>query len=181
MMPPLGNATVDELRDVFAEQAEALVAAGVDLIAMTTFFDLEEARAAVLGARAMAGSLPVFISMAFKPSPHGYRTMMGVTPAQAAARLLDAGADALGANCEITSEEMPALVAEFRAATDAPLVMQPNAGQPRLLQGHTVYEETPERFASFMPAIVAAGANGVGGCCGTTPAYITALAQALGR
>jgi 5-methyltetrahydrofolate--homocysteine methyltransferase len=180
MMPPLGDATVDELRDVFAEQAEALVAAGVDLIAMTTFFDLEEARAAVLGARAMARSLPVFISMAFKPSPRGYRTMMGVTPAQAAATLLDAGADVIGANCEITSEEMPALVAEFRAATDAPLVMQPNAGQPRLLEGRTVYEETAERFASFMPAIVAAGANVVGGCCGTTPAYIAALVQALG-
>ena len=76
----------------------------------------------------------------------------------------------VGANCEITAEEMPGLVAEFRAATDAPLVIQPNAGQPSLVDGHTVYGETPERFASFMPAIVAAGANIVGGCCGTTPA-----------
>ena len=179
MMPPLGNATAAELRDVFAEQAEALVAGGVDLIAMTTFFDLDEAKAAVLGARAMAGSLPVLISMAFKPSPRGYRTMMGVTPAQAAATLLEAGADVVGANCEITAAEMPALVAELRAATDAPLVIQPNAGQPRLVEGHTVYGETPERFASFMPAIVAAGANIVGGCCGTTPAYIAALVTAL--
>jgi 5-methyltetrahydrofolate--homocysteine methyltransferase len=179
MLPPLGDATADELRDVFAEQAEALVAGGVDLIAMTTFFDLQEARAAVLGARAMAGSRPVLVSLAFKPSPRGYRTMMGVTPAQAAATLLEAGADVVGANCEITADEMPALAAEFRAATDAPLVMQPNAGQPRLVGGHTAYDETPERFASFMPAIVAAGANVVGGCCGTTPAFIAALVAAL--
>ena len=181
LMPPVGDATVSELRDVFAEQAEALASGGVDLISMTTFFDLEEARAAVLGARAVAHSLPVFISMAFKPSPHGFRTMMGVSPAQAAATLLEAGADVVGANCEITAEEMPGLVAEFREATDAPLVMQPNAGQPHLVEGHTVYQETPERFASFMPALVAAGAGVVGGCCGTTPAHIAALARALGR
>ena len=95
--------------------------------------------------------------------------------------LADAGADVVGANCEITAEEMLGLVAELRAATTAPLVIQPNAGQPRLADGHTVYGETPERFASFMPAIVAAGANIVGGCCGTTPAHIAALAAALGR
>ena len=181
MLPPMGDATDDELRDVFAEQAEALVGGGVDLISMTTFFDLAEARAAVLGARAMAGSLPVLVSMAFKPSPRGYRTMMGVTPAQAARELLDAGADVVGANCEITADQVPALVVEFRAATDAPLVFQPNAGQPRLEAGHTVYDETPERFASFAPEIVAAGANIVGGCCGTTPEYIVALVAALRR
>jgi len=181
LLPPVGDATVAELRDVFAEQAEALASGGVDLLSMTTFFDLEEARAAVLGSRAVTHALPIVISMAFKPSPRGFRTMMGVSPAQAAAALLEAGADVVGANCEITAEEMPGLVAEFREATDAPLVMQPNAGQPHLVGGHTVYQETPERFASFMPALVAAGAGLVGGCCGTTPAHIAALAQALGR
>ena len=181
LLPPVGDATVAELRDIYAEQAEALASGGVDLLSMTTFFDLEEARAAVLGARAVTPSLPIVISMAFKPSPRGFRTMMGVSPAQAAAALLEAGADVIGANCEITAEEMPGLVAEFREATDAPLVMQPNAGQPHLVEGHTVYQETPERFASFMPALVTAGAGLVGGCCGTTPAHIAALAQALGR
>ena len=179
MLPPLGDADPDELRDVFAEQAEALVAGGVDLLAMTTFFDLVEARAAVLAARAAAGSRPVFCSMAFKPSPRGYRTMMGVTPAQAAAALLDSGADVVGANCEITADAMPALMAEFRAATDAPLIAQPNAGQPRLEGETTVYEETPARFAELAPAIVAAGANVVGGCCGTTPAFVAALVAAV--
>jgi len=162
LLPPVGDATVGELRDVFAEQAEALASGGVDLLSMTTFFDLEEARAAVLGACAVTHSLPIVMSMAFKPSPHGFRTMMGVSPAQAAAALLEAGAGGVGAH-------------------SAPLVMQPNAGQPHLVGGHTVYQETPERFASFMPALVAAGAGLVGGCCGTTPAHIAALAQALGR
>lgn len=179
MLPPMGDASPNELRDVFAEQAEALVAGGVDLIGMTTFFDLAEATAAVRGARAMTAGLPVVVSMAFKSSPHGYRTMMGVTPAQAAEALLEAGATVVGANCEITAEEMVGLVAEFRAATDAPLIFQPNAGQPRLEAGHTVYGETPERFASFMPSIVAGGANIVGGCCGTTPQHIAALRAAL--
>ena len=133
----------------------------------------------MLGARAVTRSLPIFVSMAFKPSPHGFRTMMGVSPAQAAETLLEAGADVVGANCEITAEDMPGLVAEFRKATDAPLVMQPNAGQPHLTGGHPVYQETPESFASFMPAVVAAGAGVVGGCCGTTPARIAALSQAL--
>ena len=179
LLPPMGDASPAELRDVFAEQAEALVAGGVDLLSMTTFFDIEEAKAAVSGARAMAGGRPVLISMAFKPSPRGFRTMMGVTPAQAAEALLDAGADVVGANCEITAEEMPGLVAEFRAATDAPLVFQPNAGQPHLVEGHTVYAETPESFAALMPALVESGADIVGGCCGTTPAHIAALAGAL--
>ena len=179
LLPPLGDASADELRDVFAEQAEALVAGGVDLIAMTTFFALDEARAAVRAARDAAGSRPVFCSLAFRPSPRGYRTMMGVTPAQAAAALLDAGADVVGANCEITADAMPALIAEFRAATDAPLIAQPNAGKPRLDGETTVYEETPDRFAALAPAIVAAGANIVGGCCGTTPAFVAALVAAL--
>jgi 5-methyltetrahydrofolate--homocysteine methyltransferase len=179
MLPPMGDASPNELRDVFAEQAEALVAGGVDLIGMTTFFDLGEATAAVSGARAMAKTLPVLVSMAFKTSPRGYRTMMGVTPAQAAEALIEAGATVVGANCEITAEEMVGLVAEFRAATDAPLIFQPNAGQPRLEAGHTVYGEPPERFASFMPSIVAGGASIVGGCCGTTPQYIAALRAVL--
>jgi 5-methyltetrahydrofolate--homocysteine methyltransferase len=175
MLKPLGDTDPHELRDVFAEQAEALVKGGVDLLVIETMFDLEEARAAVLGARAVTRSLPIVATMAFKPSPRGYHTMMGVTPAQAAEALLGAGADVVGANCEITAEDMVGIVAEFRAATDAPLAIQPNAGQPRLSEGHTVYGETPERFASYMPAIVAGGASLVGGCCGTTPAHIAAL------
>ena len=175
MLKPLGDTDPHELRDVFAEQAEALVKGGVDLLLIETMFDLEEARAAVLGARAVSRSLPIVATMAFKQSPRGYRTMMGVSPAQAAEALLEAGANVVGANCEITAEDMVGIVPEFRAATDAPLAVQPNAGQPRLSEGHTVYGETPERFASFMPAIVAGGAGLVGGCCGTTPAHIAAL------
>ncbi len=179
MLAPMGDASPAELRDDFAEQAEALLAGGVDLIGMTTFFDLEEAKAAVQGARAMSGSVPIAVSLAYKPSPRGFRTMMGVSPAQAVEALLEAGADVVGANCEITAEEMVSLVPVLRSATDAPLIFQPNAGQPHLQEGHTVYAETPERFASFMPAMVEAGANVVGGCCGTTPAHITALAAAV--
>jgi 5-methyltetrahydrofolate--homocysteine methyltransferase len=180
LLPPMGEASPGELQEVFAEQAEALVAGGVDLIGMTTFFDLGEATAAVKGVRATTGALPVIASMAFKRSPHGYRTMMGVTPAQAAEALLEAGATVVGANCEMTGEEMADLVTEFRAATDAPLIFQPNAGRPRLEGGRTVYGESPEHFAEVVSQLVARGAAVIGGCCGTTPRHISALVAALG-
>jgi len=180
LLKPLGDGDPHDLRDVFAEQAEALAEGGVDLFSVETMFDLEEAKAAVAGVRAVS-KLPLMAALTFKPSPKGFRTMMGTTPAQAAAALLELGADVVGANCSITAAEMGPLVDEFRAATGAPLVFQPNAGQPRLEGGHTTYDETPAHFAEVVAQMAAEGASVVGGCCGTTPEHIAALRTALGR
>jgi 5-methyltetrahydrofolate--homocysteine methyltransferase len=176
---PMGELEPDELREVFAEQAAALVAGGVDVISIETMYDLAEARMAVEGARSAAPGMPILASLTYKRGPRGYRTMMGVDPRTAVAALQEAGADVVGCNCSINAEEMVALVGELRAATPGPVHAQPNAGQPRLENGETVYDETPEHFAAMAPELVAQGANIVCGCCGTTPEFIAAMVAAL--
>lgn len=181
MVKPMGVAEPGELSAAFAEQAAALVAGGADLLNIETMFDLTEARLAVEAAHEAAGGRPVLASMAFKPVAKGYRTMMGVSPEQAVTTLLEAGATLVGCNCEITAELMAGLVPQLRELSGLPVVAQPNAGQPRLEGGRTVYAETPAHFAAVVAGFPAAGAGVVGGCCGSTPAFIAALAAALGR
>jgi 5-methyltetrahydrofolate--homocysteine methyltransferase len=181
MLKPMGDAEPDALRATFAEQAGALVAGGVDLLNIETMFDLTEATIAVEEAVKAAGGRPVLASMTFKPAAKGFRTMMGVTPEQAVAALKAAGADLVGCNCEITCEPMADLVPVLAGLAGGVTYAQPNAGQPRLEGGETVYAETPEHFASVVATYPALGAGIVGGCCGTPPASIAALAAALGR
>ena len=178
-LKPMGDLGPDELREVFLEQAAALVEGGVDLISIETMFDLAEACLAVEAARSVAGDRPVMACLTYGVTPRGYRTMMGVAPRRGCTALLDAGADVVGCNCSITGELMVELVAEIRAITDAPLLAEPNAGQPRLEEGTTVYDESPRHYAASAAAIVAQGANLIGGCCGTTPEHIAALVKAL--
>jgi len=179
-LKPMGELQPAELRDIFTEQAAAQIAGGVDLISIETMFDLAEACLAVEAARSVAGSRPVMACLTYGVTPRGYRTMMGVDPKRGVAALLEAGADVVGCNCSISAEQMIELVAELRAATSAPIIAEPNAGLPRLEDDATVYDETAKHFAATVPAIVAEGANVVGGCCGTTPAHIAALVKALG-
>jgi 5-methyltetrahydrofolate--homocysteine methyltransferase len=177
-LKPMGDLTSDEMRDMFAEQAAALVDGGADVLIVETMFDLAEACHAVEGARSVT-KVPVMASMTFGMTPRGYRTMMGIDPKRAVVGLLEAGADIVGSNCSLGADQMVELVAEFRAATDAPILAEPNAGQPRLEGEETVYDETAKHFAAVMPLLVAQGAALVGGCCGTTPEYIAALVRAL--
>jgi 5-methyltetrahydrofolate--homocysteine methyltransferase len=177
-LKPMGDLTPEELRDMFAEQTAALLEGGSDVLIIETMFDLAEACLAVEGARSVTG-VPLMASMTFGVTPRGYRTMMGIDPKRAVASLLEAGADVVGTNCSLGADQMVELVAELRAATDAPLLAEPNAGQPRLEGEETVYDETPKHFAAVMPLLVDQGANIVGGCCGTTPEHISALVRAL--
>ena len=181
MLPPLGDADPSALRDAFVEQAEALARGGVDLIHIETMFDLAEALAAAEAAVAGARGRPVCCSLTYKPAARGYRTMMGVSPAQAAEALLGVGVTLVGCNCSITADAMGDLVADLHAAAGLPVIAQPNAGQPRLEGEVTVYDETPGHFAAEVAAFASRGAGLIGGCCGTTPAHIAALAAALGR
>ncbi|HEX5640875.1 MAG TPA: homocysteine S-methyltransferase family protein [Thermoleophilia bacterium] len=181
MVKPMGNAEPDALRATFAEQARALIAGGVDLLNIETMFDLTEATVAVEAAVAAAAGRPVLASMAFKPAAKGFRTMMGVSPEAAVRALKDAGADLVGCNCEITAEPMAELVRIMADLGGGVTYAQPNAGQPRLEAGETIYGETPEHFAAVVATYPALGAGIVGGCCGTPPASIAALAAALGR
>lgn len=180
MLAPMGDVDPLALRASFEEQVAALVQGGVDLFNIETMFDLGEARIAVEAAVAVGEGRPVLASMAFKPAASGFRTMMGVTPEAAVSTLRAAGAVIVGCNCEITAEQMTPLVsllAELGGVTYA----QPNAGQPRLRDGETVYSETPAHFAEVVGGYPALGAGIVGGCCGTPPGSIAALKAVLAR
>ena len=179
LLAPLGALEEREAIAIFREQIAALVAGGAGCVFIETMMDLGEAAAAVRAARECC-DLPVIATMAFNPVRDGYRTMMGVTPAAAAEALLAAGADVVGANCgQVQAADMPALIRAFRAA-GAPLVaVEPNAGLPQLVGEETVFSQTPEEMAAAVPDILAAGANLVGGCCGTTDAHIRRIAAAI--
>jgi 5-methyltetrahydrofolate--homocysteine methyltransferase len=181
MMKPLGDTEPGDIRAAFDEQAAALVDAGVDLLNIETMFDITEARLAVEAAVAAADGRPVVASMAFRRAARGYRTMMGVDPAAAVSTLREAGAVIVGCNCEVTAEDMADLVPILAELSGGPTIAQPNAGQPRLEGETTVYAETPEHFAGVVSSFPGRGAGIVGGCCGTTPAFIAALSVALGR
>jgi 5-methyltetrahydrofolate--homocysteine methyltransferase len=174
-----GDTTTDELRDVFAEQTEALAQARPDALVVETMSDLEEARLAVAAARATG--LPVVACMVFDSGKDRDRTMMGITPEQAAKSLVDAGADVVGANCGQGIATFLTVCRQLRAATDYPVWVKPNAGLPEIVDHRAVYRTTPAEFAGHARALLAAGADFLGGCCGTTPDFIRALAADLPR
>lgn len=171
-----GEVTPAELHAAFLEQAEALAAAGADALLIETMSDLEEARIALRAARSTG--LPVIVSFAFDTGRNRDRTMMGVTPEQAAAEMAAGGADAVGANCGAGIDRFVPICARMRAACALPLWIKANAGLPEWRDGRAVYSAAPGDFAAYLAPLKEAGAAFVGGCCGTTPAFIRALAAA---
>ena len=117
--------------------------------------------------------------MTFDKGPRGYFTMMGVTPAMAAEQLAAAGANVVGSNCGLAIEHMLEIIAAMRAATDHPILTHINAGIPKIEGKEIVYPDTPEHMAEQMPKLLEAGANVVGGCCGTNPNHVRAFVRAL--
>ncbi|MHB8524227.1 MAG: homocysteine S-methyltransferase family protein [Limisphaerales bacterium] len=174
-----GETNPDELRAAFDEQARALAEAGADALVVETMSDLTEAALAVRAAHATG--LPVVACMVYDSGKNKDRTMTGVTPEQAAEALLAAGADVIGANCGQGIAGFVPICARLRAATSAPLWMKANAGLPELVEGRVVYRTTPEAFAEVMPALIAAGASFIGGCCGTNPEFIRAVKAVIQR
>ncbi len=173
----MAQASEDELRAAFEEQAKALASEGVDALVLETFSDLAEARIALAAARTT--KLPVVACMVFDSGAGRDRTMMGNTPEQVVRALAEDGADAIGANCGDGVERYVPICSRLRAATHLPLWLKPNAGLPKLVDGGFKYSVSPEQFAAGARALVEAGATFVGGCCGTSPAFVRALAQAL--
>lgn len=174
---PLGTVTEEEMTEVFREQIRALTVGGVDGIIIETMMDAGEAVCAIRAAKEVAPDLPVLASMTFEKNPKGFRTMMGTTPEDAANRLLEAGADVIGANCGgITPDQFVELLTAFREATGAPLLAEPNAGLPEIEDGQTVFREEPETFARLREEYRKLGVAAFGGCCGTTPDHIRAIA-----
>lgn len=176
---PYGDASEATLEDAFREQAEALAAGGVDLLAIETMMVPEEAVLAVRAAKTTG--LPVMCSMTFQwvRDRDQDRTMWGTGPGEAARLLADTGADIVGCNCgDGGPDRVPGILREMRGAGTF-LVAYPNAGLPRIVDDRTVYDLTPHAMAQTYPDILAAGANIVGACCGSTPDHIREIARAV--
>jgi 5-methyltetrahydrofolate--homocysteine methyltransferase len=169
--------TEEEIAEAFAEQCHALAGAGADALLLETMSDLQEARIALRAARTTG--LPVIVSMVFDSGKEKDRTMMGSTPEQAAAALAEAGADAIGANCGLGIEGYVPVCARLRKATRLPLWIKPNAGMPEMVDGRITYRMSPGRFGEGSLDLRRAGADFIGGCCGTTPEFILAVSAAL--
>jgi 5-methyltetrahydrofolate--homocysteine methyltransferase len=174
LIKPLGAATETEWVKGFAEQAKALAAGGADGIVIETMMDLTEAKAALRAVKEST-SLSVAVTMTFSKAGLNYATLMGVRPQRAAEELERAGADIVGANCGAGIDLMIEVARLIRPATSLPIWCKPNAGLPELVDGKTVYRESPGKMASRFGELVEAGANMIGGCCGSTPAHIRAL------
>jgi methionine synthase I (cobalamin-dependent) len=171
-----GEIAPGDVSEAFRAQAEALAAGGVDALLLETFSDVEEARLAVRAAKSTG--LPVVVSFAFDSGKKKDRTMMGATPEGAARAIMEEGAEAVGANCGAGPEAFTAICRRLREGSGLPVWIKPNAGLPTLVDGRPSYTMTPDTFASYLPALIEAGATFVGGCCGTTPEFIRALVRA---
>ena len=174
-----GTVTPDELYTVFLEQTEAIAAELPDGIVIETMSDPAEAVLAVKAAKATG--LPVAACLVFDTGKNKDRTMMGTTPEQAVEQLSAAGADIVGANCGQGIDGFIPICQRMRAVTALPLWMKANAGLPEIVDGKTIYRQTPEKFAESAKELLAAGANFIGGCCGTTPEYIQALRECVSK
>jgi len=172
---PIGELQFEELVDIYKEQAGVLLEAGVDLFVVETMMSLQECRAAVIAIREIC-DLPIMVSLTYQTDG---RTLYGTTPEIATVVLQELGADAIGINCSTGPEDMIVPVKKMAEYATIPVFAKPNAGLPRLENGKTVFDTTPEEFAACGCKLVEAGAAFVGGCCGTTPAHIKALADAV--
>jgi len=179
LLEPYGTYKESQFYDAFREQSEILAEAGVDGFIIETMFDLLEAMCALRACKNNL-SLPVIVSIAFATETKGGRTMMGNSAEECAKKITDAGADVVGANCgDLDPAQMAVIVSLFKSATSLPTLAQPNAGIPKLVEDKTVFDMDPEAFAKGIADCLQVGAKIVGGCCGTTPEHIRAVAEML--
>lgn len=176
----MDDVTNNELYDAFAEQITALEKAGANACCIETFTAIDEATLAVKAAKENT-KLEIICTFTFdKTLQNEYRTMMGVSPAEMTSAMIEAGTDIVGTNCGNGMEQMVEIVSQIRAqAPNTPILVHANAGLPAIVDGISVFPETPEEMASKVAGVVRAGANIVGGCCGTTPEHIRKISYAV--
>ncbi len=177
LVEPFGLLTREVCIEAYAEQSRALAQGGVDLLVLETFFTLEEALWAIEGIQGVT-DIPLVVSFSFD---QGTRTMMGLSATDVVTAIEPLGVAALGANCGRSLKDSDAIVAEFLATMSIPLWVKPNAGVPRIVGDAVIYDADPDTLARHVAAYAEQGARVVGGCCGSTPGHIAAIAAALGR
>src|SRR4030042_6937807 len=169
LMKPYGPLTVDEVQAAYSEQARIISEAGVDLLVIETQLDMGEIKAEIDGVRPVS-ELPLVVSLSYD---RGRRTMMGVSPTQAGKELQELPVDMIGINCGRSLDEIRQNLVDLRQVTEKPIWFKPNAGLPHIDgTGQTVYDTTPELMGSLVPAWLEAGAQVIGGCCGTSPEHL---------
>ena len=173
----MGDVTTKELYNTFKLQAVALQSGGADAVCIETFYDLDEAEQAITAVKENT-DLEVICTFTFDKTENGYRTLMGVSPKQMAEKLIICGADVIGANCGRGFTDMIEIIRDIRNVSQLiPIMVQPNAGLPEIVEGKLVYNETPESIQKVIPGLIEAGANIIGGCCGTTPEHIKVISE----
>ncbi len=179
-MTVMGDVTEDDFYKVFKEQVIALEAGGADAIVIETMSAIDEAVAAVKAVKENT-NLEIICTLTYEPTVQGdFRTMMGVTPSEAAVAAVNAGADIVGANCGKGYEGMNQIIEEIRKVLpEIPIIIQANAGLPELINGESVFPATPEEMAGQNPLWIKAGVNIIGGCCGTTDNHIKSIRNAI--
>lgn len=173
---PVGDCSFDEMRAIFREQALPLIEAGADLITLETFLDIKEARAAVIAIREISADIPVIAMMTFDDNG---RSVLGTPPEAAAITLEAVGANIVGSNCGLGVDGIYCVLSAMRRVTRLPLISQANAGLPLLKDGKTIFPATPEEMTLYHERMIELGVRVIGGCCGTTPAHIRAIREAL--
>lgn len=182
-LEPVGDTAPDDLRTAFQVQIAALIAGGADAILVETMSDPAEAVVGVEAARACDKKIPVIVTYSFnKITPGEFRTLMGTTVAEAVHRAIDAGADVVGTNCGtgLGLDDYVELAKQLVAAAgQTPVIVQPNAGSPRTENGHTIYDATPAQMAATARQLLTVGVRIIGGCCGTSPEHLAAMAKTI--
>lgn len=181
-LEPLGNVKSGELKEAFADQARALADSGADGFVIETMTAIEEVTIAIEAVKSVS-SLPIFASLAYDPAGEGFKTMMGIGPETAVAKLVPLEIAAVGFNCGTLDMagyvKLAQVYADVIGAESIALLAEPNAGRPELVDGKAVYNLSPEDFAAACDQIHTAGATIIGGCCGTTGDHIKAMARRL--
>ena len=171
----------DSVKEVFTRQALIMMREPPDFFFIETMFDAREALAALAGIKEVCGEIPVAVSITYNKTVRGYFTMMGDKAAEWTKTLAEAGADAVGANCTLDPEDMIDLVKLMKDTVSIPVIFQPNAGKPEAVDGEIVYKFNPDEFADGLVRLAEAGADIVGGCCGSTPEMIRIARGKLGQ
>jgi len=181
ILKPYGDTEPDQVYESFLDQLEILVDEGVDVIFVETMTDLTEATLAVKAAKAVSSKIPVFAGMTFDCTPKGFYTFMGVNIESAAKGLEEAGADGVGSNCGNGIENMIKIAKEFKRYTKLPLIIQSNAGIPKMEGEKIIYPESPEFMAEKAKELISLGVSIIGGCCGTTPEHIREIKRMVDK
>jgi methionine synthase I (cobalamin-dependent) len=172
-----GETTEEELQNVFEEQAGAQAMAGAEGIIIETMIDIKEAGIAASAAKQTG--LPVIVSMVYDSGEEKDHTMMGNSPEEVVAEISNIGVDGIGANCGQGIEAFLPICRRLRQATDLPIWIKPNAGMPEAIDDEVIFRTTPQDFVRHVPALIEAGANFIGGCCGTNQDFVRAIRETI--